>query len=91
MKIVRKHTQNTIIDTVSFVLLSALVITGVIIHYVLPAGSRGNSFWSLTRHEWGDIHFWVAVAFEAIILFHLLLHLPWIKASVFGNKRKRRV
>ena len=78
---IRKHSQNVIIDLVSFICISALLLTGIVIHYVLPAGSRGNSFLGITRHEWGDIHFWIAIAFTFVILTHLVLHMPWIKAS----------
>lgn len=86
MKSIRKHTQNVAIDLTSFVLLVGLLLTGLLIHYVLPPGSHGSSFLGLTRHEWGNIHFWVALFFVAVILFHLLLHLSWIKGSLFKKR-----
>lgn len=60
-----------------------LLFTGFIIKYILPAGSHGASLWGLTRHQWGDFHFWIAVAFVVTITLHLILHLPWIRASLF--------
>ena len=31
------------------------------------------------RHDWGDIHFTLAVVFVSLILIHILLHWTWIK------------
>ncbi|SMO75652.1 DUF4405 domain-containing protein [Gracilimonas mengyeensis] len=88
MNTVRKHTQNKIIDLVSFISMILLIGTGVIMYWVLPPGSHGENFLSLSRHDWGDIHFWIAVVFTVLVAYHLLLHLPWIKGSYFsfGNK-----
>ena len=39
-------------------------------------GGRGavQTLWTLTRHQWGDVHFWIAAALVAFILLHLALH-----------------
>ena len=34
-----------------------------------------------TRHDWGDVHFWIAAAIVAGVLLHLLLHWGWIKST----------
>jgi hypothetical protein len=48
-------------------------------------GGRGEhaaeTLWSMTRHEWGDLHFWIAAALVAFILLHLALHFGWIAAA----------
>lgn len=92
---VRKHTQNVVIDLISFTGMLLLLFTGTIMHFVLPPGNHGNDFWGFTRHEWGEFHFWVALIFSGIIVYHLLLHIPWIKGSYFslfkrGNQGKAR-
>lgn len=84
----RKHTQNVYIDIVSFICITLLLLTGILLRYILPQGSRGESFLGLTRHEWGDVHFWVAVVFAIIITIHLILHLPWIKAALFKQAKQ---
>jgi hypothetical protein len=33
----------------------------------------------LGRHDWGDIHFVLALVFVLLILLHLVLHWAWIK------------
>ncbi|MEX0844285.1 MAG: DUF4405 domain-containing protein, partial [Balneolaceae bacterium] len=57
--------------------------------YILPPGSGSANIWGLTRHEWGDIHFWIAVIFAVTITVHLILHLPWIKGSLFPSSTKK--
>lgn len=86
---IRKHTQNIVIDVISFLCLILLLLTGLLIHYVLPRGSQGNSVLGLTRHDWGDVHFWIAIIFVSVIIIHLILHSSWIKASLFSRKKRR--
>ena len=64
----------------SLLLLGALglILTGLLMEFVLPAGSHQSSVWSLTRHEWGDLHFWTAVGMLALGLLHLLLNWGWV-------------
>lgn len=50
-------------------------------------GFRGGrdpaaTIWGWTRHDWGDLHFWIAAAFVAGILIHLALHFGWMKTCV---------
>ena len=97
----KRSSLNFIIDLVSFVDLAGLVVTGFIIKYVLPPGTGGRGrmlhqgmggehtkeFWSMTRHEWGDIHFYLAVLFAILMCVHVILHWGWIKSylkTLFG-------
>jgi hypothetical protein len=61
-------------------------------------GGRGSAevseqirqFWSLGRHDWGDVHFYLAVAFIILMIIHIILHWTWIKCyvkSLFGRSR----
>jgi hypothetical protein len=57
----------------------ALMITGIAVKFILPAGSGARrALWGLTRHEWGDVHFWLAVALVSLLLLHLALHWQWV-------------
>ena len=57
--------------------------------YVLPPGSgRFTTIWTLDRHEWGSIHFWIAIAFLAVLAFHLFLHWRWIATLLSGRPRE---
>ena len=106
----KRMTVNFIVDLISFLDLLALVCTGFIIKHILPPGSGGGhgqgyrggrsaveakTFWSMTRHEWGDIHFVISVIFIVLMLVHLVLHWTWIKCtirSMFGlNKSGKNI
>ena len=54
-------------------------------------GEEIKELWSMTRHEWGDIHFYLAVIFAVLMVLHIILHWSWIKAyfkSLLGFSRK---
>lgn len=89
-----RPTTNYILDWSTLLVMGGLAGTGLLIHFSLPAGSGGNSVLGLTRHDWGDVHFWIAMGFLALITVHLLLHVSWIKAMTVagakGSKAWRR-
>lgn len=74
-----------LIDLFSFMGLLLLIATGILLHYSLPPQSGRATIWGLTRHQWGDVHFVVAVGFLCLITCHLFLHLKFIKGAVFGR------
>lgn len=70
---------NFIIDLFGFVIMLGILATGLLVRYVLPPGSgQWRSVWGLSRHEWGDVHFWMAVGLGAVILVHVALHWSWV-------------
>ena len=38
----------------------------------------GLRLWDLGRHDWGEIHFWLAVSIGALMLLHVALHWAWV-------------
>lgn len=101
----RRSTLNFIIDLVGFVMLLGLIVTGTIMKYVLPPGTGGRGWrlhggrggehiktlLSMSRHDWGDIHFYIAVCFVALMIVHTVLHWGWIKnyfKLLVGIRRK---
>ena len=85
-------------DAAMLVLFGALAATGIVLHWVLPPGSGGrpgghparNELLDLSRHEWGDIHFWIAAAMVALVVVHLALHWGWIKTCALRAIRPRK-
>ncbi len=56
-------------------------------------GEEIKDFWSMTRHEWGDVHFYLAVLFAILMVVHIILHWGWIKSyfkSLFGFSFSRK-
>ena len=77
------------VDAVAFAMFVFLVATGVLMEYLLPAGSGYSTrLWGLDRHAWGDIHFWIAVAFLTALAVHVYLHWKWIVSVLRGHPRE---
>ena len=96
----KRTTLNFVIDLFSFIALLGMAVTGMIMMYVLPPGTGGGGFrggqgaetaevlLSLSRHEWGKIHYCLALLFIVLMTAHILLHWTWIKncfKSLFGS------
>jgi len=77
---------NYAVDWAGFALFGALAGTGLLLHFNLPPGSGSSTVMGMTRHEWGDVHFWIAVGLAAIITGHLLMHARWIKGMALGRR-----
>jgi hypothetical protein len=81
-----KSAVNFFIDAVAFMAFMLLGATGTIIRFVLPPGTGHFSpLWGMDRHEWGGIHFWIAVVFLTTLAVHLVLHWRWITCTVKGH------
>ena len=56
-----------------------------------PGVGQVRQLFGLGRHDWGDIHFILALLFAFLILVHIILHWTWIKAcakSILFPSRK---
>ena len=101
----KRGTLNFVVVLVSFINLVCLALIGLIMKYILPPGTGGRGrmlhsgggreqikqLWSMTRHEWGDIHFYLALAFVSLMALHIVLNWNWIKShfkSLLGIRRK---
>ena len=52
------------------------------------AGAGGRPVtvvWGLSRHEWGSIHYWIALGLMSVLVVHLLLHWKWIVCVLRGK------
>jgi hypothetical protein len=86
---VKRARLNFLIDAVGFIGFVLLTATGVLMRYVLPPGSgRRITIWGLDRHGWGAAHFWIAIAFFAVLAFHVWLHWRWIVCLLQGRPRE---
>ena len=54
--------------------------------YVLPPKSgKFIEVLGMSRHEWGDIHFYITFIFLAILSIHLILHWKFIRNVLRGR------
>jgi hypothetical protein len=80
----KRNTLNFLVDLISLLLMLGLAWTGLLIHYVLPPGSGGRggghgmTLWGLGRHDYGSIHFYLALALIGLMVIHIWLHWSWV-------------
>jgi hypothetical protein len=54
---------------------SILSLTGLLL-WLAPSGQRSGQMellFNLTKSEWGDVHFWIAVATLVITIIHIII------------------
>lgn len=82
----RRSDLNKLVDVLAFASFASLTTTGIILKYILVAGSGHRyTIWQLDRHEWGDLHFWISVGFFSVLTLHLFLHWKWIFVALKGK------
>lgn len=75
----RKNSLNFVVDFFTFLIMLGMISTGLLIAYVLPPKTGQKlSIWGLERHDWGEVHFWLAFVLLALLLLHVALHWSWI-------------
>lgn len=84
----RRTTLNLVIDIAAFGLFLGMIATGLIVRYFLPPGSGGyrhpasRTVWGISRHDWGEAHFYIAAGFLALVAVHVALHWNWVCETV---------
>ncbi len=83
---IKKPTLNFIID---FNCIRILCVPGSQRHpdAVYPS-TRVRTYltiWSLSRHDWGTIHFWIAIFLLATLSLHIIFHWDWIVCRLKGR------
>ena len=73
-----------VIDVLLLLAVVGLLLTGLLLSFVLPPGSGRLVVWSLGRHDWGSVHFWLAMAALGLAGVHLVLHWAWVCAVAAG-------
>jgi hypothetical protein len=66
--------------------------TGLLLAFRLLPGSRGGQgleFYGWGRHDWGDVHFWVACGVIALAVVHLILNWAWVKKVAIQGRNWR--
>ena len=81
------------LDLVLYLLFCSLAGTGFLLAYRFPHGPGAGSllFIGLHRHEWGDIHTWLAYAVIGVATVHLLLNWRWLVKVAGSNSHWRLV
>jgi hypothetical protein len=84
-----KPRLNFIIDCLMFLFMAAILGLGLLMKYVLIPGRKtfavyGRrvelSWLGWDRHDWGDIHFYLALILLGLLALHIILHWSMIVA-----------
>jgi hypothetical protein len=74
-----------LVDALLFICLVGMAFIGILLGLVIPEGpvSSGGSkyFLGIHRHQWGDIHAYLSIAFVVLMVVHLILSWKWITAK----------
>ena len=79
----KKPKLNFIIDATMFLTIMAMAGLGFLMEYIMPPGrkliAKYGSNLEITwlgwdRHDWGDIHLYLAFFLLGLLVFHLILH-----------------
>jgi hypothetical protein len=94
---------NFIIDALMFLCMMALAGLGFLMRYILPSGrdvlakyGRNLTFSWLgwDRHDWGDLHLYLALTLLTLLVLHVVLHWRQILGlfmRLVPNPQRRRI
>lgn len=87
-----RTTLNRFLNLALFICFCGLVSTGLMLFLKLPHGKGAGQYsvMGLTRHEWGGIHLWFAIAMILLVVAHLALHWQWLW-KVASKRTQRRL
>lgn len=85
----KRNILHFCVDALSLLVMLAMVATGLLMRFVLPPGSGGTrTLWQWGRHDWGELHFYLAAALGVLLLVHLSLHWRWVCMTIAGWVRR---
>jgi len=90
MKPGRKNLLMRVSNLLLYLSFCGMVGTGLMLEYRLVPGSEGGhglSVLGLTRHEWGEVHFWLGLIMAVTVVAHLALNWKWLAKIAAGRRR----
>jgi len=82
-----------LVDVLLFVCLGGMALIGILLGLVIPAGpvfsESSKYFLGLHRHQWGNIHAYLSIAFVVLTIVHIVLNWKWVTAKTSQIFKKR--
>ena len=79
----KKQDWRYLVDTLLFICIVGISFIGFLMGLIIPKGSAAHEsakyFLGLHRHQWGNIHFYLSIAFVILVIIHLVLSWSWVK------------
>ncbi|MCK4932547.1 MAG: DUF4405 domain-containing protein [Candidatus Aminicenantes bacterium] len=89
----KKSDWQYLVDTLLFICMFGIAFIGILMGFFLAEGPTVREsekyFLGLHRHQWGDIHLYLSLAFVLLIVIHLMLAWSWIKGKSQALFKKR--
>jgi hypothetical protein len=76
----KKVKVNFWMDTVIFINFIGVIFTGVLLHR-FPPELKENLILGVSRYDWGDLHWVLALSLIFLTIVHLFLHWGWLKGT----------
>jgi hypothetical protein len=74
-----------VVDVILYIFLGGMTLIGVLLGLVIPAGpvaaESAKYFFGLHRHQWGNIHAYLSMAFVILMAVHIVLNWKWITSK----------
>lgn len=81
----KKSDWQYIIDTLLIMFIIGIAIIGFLMDLVIPKAPQVSEsakyFLGLQRHQWGNIHFYLSIAFAVLVIIRLIFSWNWIKGK----------
>lgn len=91
----KRNDWKYLIDALIFVDMCSIAAIGMVLAFVVPGGKGPDAskiFMGLHRHDWGDIHFNLALLLIGLLVLHVWLNWAWVINSTkatFGDRWKK--
>jgi hypothetical protein len=80
---------NRFLNLALFIVACVLTGNGLMLAWRMPHGPGGGraSLLGLNRHDWMEIHMWIAYVVVGLVIVHLAMHWAWLrKVAARGTK-----
>jgi hypothetical protein len=89
----KKSDWQYLVDSLLFMSMFGIAFIGILMGFFLAEGptvrESDKYFLGLHRHQWGDIHLYLSLAFILLVILHLMLSWSWIKGKSQALFKKR--
>jgi len=80
----KKNTLKFLINVMIFIDMTSIAVLGFLLGFVIPKGQGYSSqkyFLGIHRHDWVDIHLYLALFLLPLLIFHVWLNWTWVIQS----------
>jgi len=82
-----------LVDALLFVSLGGMTVIGILMGFVISSGpvtsESSKYFLGLHRHQWGNIHAYLSIAFVVLTIVHIVLNWKWVTAKTSQVFKRR--